>query len=917
MPSAILATKLFIPAVRPNVVARTRLTERLNAGLERKLTLISAPAGFGKSTLASAWVAGCGRPAAWLSLDAGDSDSIRFLNYLIAALQMVDASVGVGARAALESPSPPSLEATLSAVLNDVAALRDDFVLVFDDYHAVDARPIDDAVAFMLEHAPRQMHLVIVTREDPSLPLARLRGQNQLTELRASDLRFSSQEAAAFLGQAMGLHLSTADVAALEARTEGWITGLQLAALAVQGTLAAGGQDDASAFIASFGGSHRFVLDYLVEEVIKQQPERVQRFLIRTSLLDRLCGPLCASVLSGDVADAQDELDHLERANLLLVALDDRREWFRYHHLFAEALRARLAREGSDLRRELHQRASEWFARNALPHEAIGHALAAQDFSRAADLIEMEARPMLTHHEEATWRGWAQALPDPVVRVRPVLCVYFALALLPWAPDAADQRLREAERWLDRTRQGDDLAGAPAGAMVVADAAELRSAPGTLAVARAYHAGARGDATGMLQHAQRAVQVLPAQDTFWRGAATSLLGIASWANGDLEGAYASMSRGLADIRATGGIDSAIGAMYLMADVRLAQGRLHEAARICRAALAEVDAHAGPTPQGTADLHVILSDVHLAQGNAAEALEHLHAARALDDYTRLVEARHRWHVAMALFEHAQGHLDQALARLDEAERLHLGGPIPEARPIAALKAQVWIAQGRLDAAHAWARDRNLVIADEPSYAREFEHLTLARLVLAMNRLVLRRDAVRDALGLLERLLRPAEAGARIGSTVEILMLQALAHDALGDASAAGAAFRRALILAEPEGFAQIFVAAGRAVTRLLTEAAARGVAPDYTRRLLAALGAATPKGDAAEAANAHTALIEPLSERELEVLRLVAEGLSNLEIAQRLSVSLSTVKGHNLRSFGKLQVQRRTEAIARARELGLL
>ena len=552
MSTPILATKLYIPPPRPRVVPRPRLIARLDAGLDGKLTLISAAAGCGKTTLVSAWVTGCGLPTAWLSLDEGDSDSARFLTYLIAALQTVAPAVGQGALAALQAPQPPPPEAILTAVLNDLAALPDGLLLVLDDYHAVDAPAVDQALAFLLQNLPPQLHLVIATREDPSLPLARLRARGQLTELRAADLRFTPDEAAEFLNQVMGLNLAAEDVVMLETRTEGWIAGLQLAALSMQG------RTDAAAFIRTFTGSHRFVLDYLVEEVLLRQPERVRSFLLQTSILDRLSGPLCDAVTvqegSGDV------LEELDRGNLFVVPLDDSRQWVRYHHLFAEVLQARLLRELPDRAPVLHRRASEWYERNALPSAAIRHALAAQDFERAARLIEMETSMLRDASQEALWKSWVQALPAEQVRARPVLIVYYALALLPAELDAAEARLQDAERWLqpaaglrERSAVAADEADPATGGgergqsqgMVVVNQEEFRSLPGTISIVRAYRAGALGDLPGALRYARQALDLLPASDRFWRGAAAALLGIANWRSGDLDAAYRAVADGMA------------------------------------------------------------------------------------------------------------------------------------------------------------------------------------------------------------------------------------------------------------------------------------------------------------------------------------------------------------------------------------
>ena len=427
MPAPLLATKLYVPPHRPKVVLRSRLIERLNDGLSagRKLTLVSAPAGFGKTTLVSEWLSGCDRPAAWLSLDEGDNDASRFLDYLIAALQTVVADIGAGVLAALQSPQPPPTELLLTALLNEIAAAPDHLILVLDDYHVIDSKPVDDALVFLLEHLPPRMNLVITSREDPPLPLARLRARGQLTELRTADLRFTPAEAAEFLNQVMGLNLSAEDIAALETRTEGWIAGLQLAALSMQG------RSDSASFIQAFTGSHRFVLDYLVEEVLQRQPDRVRSFLLQTAILDRLSGSLCDAVCSAGTSTGREDGRHmlatLERSNLFVFPLDDKRQWYRYHHLFADVLRARLTDEQPDQVYDLHRRASLWYEQNGLAPDATRHALAAEDFERAAGLIELAWPAMDISYQSAAWLGWVKSLPDELVRVQagaqPGLCL--------------------------------------------------------------------------------------------------------------------------------------------------------------------------------------------------------------------------------------------------------------------------------------------------------------------------------------------------------------------------------------------------------------------------------------------------------------------------------------------------------------
>jgi LuxR family transcriptional regulator, maltose regulon positive regulatory protein len=449
--TSILATKLYLPRLRPNVVSRPRLLERLNDGLHRKLTLVSAPAGFGKTTLISEWVKRIERPTAWLSLDEGENDPARFLAYLVAALQTIAANIGEGVLDVLQSSQPPPPEAILTALLNDLTTIRDHFVLVLDDYHVIDAKPIDQALTFLLDHLPPQMHLVITTREDPQLPLARLRGRGQLTELRAADLRFTRFEAAAFLNQVMGLSLSAEDIAALEDRTEGWIVGLQLAALSMQG------HQDIAGFIRAFAGDHRYIVDYLVEEVLQRQPEPVRSFLLQTSILDRLSGPLCDAVTGQEEGNVR--LEALERGNFFVVPLDDKRHWYRYHHLFAEVLAAHLMEEQPDQVSTLHRRASAWYERHGSPSDAIRHALAAEDFGRAADLVELAVPAMRQNRQEATVLGWLKALPGELVRIRPVLSVHYAGTLLVSGElEGVEARLQDAEQWLDTKTDMGELA---------------------------------------------------------------------------------------------------------------------------------------------------------------------------------------------------------------------------------------------------------------------------------------------------------------------------------------------------------------------------------------------------------------------------------------------------------------------------
>ncbi|MGB3632712.1 MAG: tetratricopeptide repeat protein [Rubrobacteraceae bacterium] len=904
----ILLTKLSVPPLRASLVRRPRLSERLDEVMHGKLTLVCAPAGFGKTTLLSEWLSGCERPAAWLSLDEGDNDPTRFMTYLVAALQTVAADVGEGVLGVLQSPQPPPTEMILTTLLNEITNVPDDFVLVLDDYHVIDAAPIDNALAFLIEHLPPRMHLGIATREDPQLPLARLRARGQLTELRATDLRFTAEEAAEFLEGMMGFDLSEEDIAALESRTEGWIAGLQLAALSMRG------REGVTRFIESFTGSHHFVLDYLVEEVLQRQPERIRSFLLQTSILDRLSGPLCDAVTGQE--DGRVMLEAVERGNLFVVPLDDERRWYRYHHLFADVLQVRLLAEQPDRAPTLHRRASEWYEQYGLPAEAIRHALTAQDFERASGLVELAALGMLGSSQETLYR-WLMALPDEVVRVRPVLSVYYAFALLGRGEfEAVDARLRDAERWLDTSAETSERCEAPSVDMVVVDAVAFRSLPGTIAVARAYHAGALGDVLCAANHGRRALDLLPDDDHLWRGAATSLLGIAYWTSGDLEAAHRSLADGVSHQQMTGNIRFQIASTYILADIRIAQGRLCEAVRTYEQSL-QVVTELGDPVWGTAHLYAGLGELHRERGDLEAAKQHLLRSKELDEHGGLPETRYRWYVAMARIKEAQSDLDAALDLLDEAERQYVESPDPDVRPVAALKTRVWVAQGRLTEALGWTRERGLSAHDELSYLQEFEHITLARVLIARYKSDREERYIHEAMGLLERLLKAADEGGRTGSVIEILVLQALAHEAQGNIPPALAPLERALTLAEPEGYLRIFVDEGRPMAQLLSEAAIHGIMLSYVGKLLGAFEAEKQKSEGQSHVPPARSLVEPLSHRELEVLRLISQGLSNREISQRLFLALSTVKGHNRIIFSKLMVQNRTEAVARARELGLL
>jgi len=902
MSTPILATKLYIPPPRSKAVLRPRLIERLNEGLHGKLTLISAPAGFGKTTLVSEWVASCGQPVAWLSLDEGDNAPTRFLTYFIAALQTIVAEIGAGVLGVLQSPQPPPIESILTALVNEITTIPDNFIFVLDDYHIIDSKPVDKAFTFLLEHLPSQMHLVIATREDPHLPLSRLRVRGQLTELRAADLRFTPTEAAEFLNQAMSLQLSAEDIAVLETRTEGWIAGLQLAALSMQG------HQDAASFIKSFTGSHHFVLDYLIEEVLEQQSESVQAFLLRTSILDRMCGPLCDAVLPAPSTSGQETLEYLERTNLFIVPLDSERRWYRYHHLFGDLLRQRLGKPKEFA--EFHLRASQWHEENGDLGAAFHHAIAAGDFVRAAGLAEAAWQGMNESFQTAALLGWVKKLPEEVIRVRPVLCTQLGQAFADAGePDASELRLQDAERCLD----GSD----------VANEAQHKPLPVMIALTRAYNAQAQGNLAATVKYAELALQITPEDDFVRRAQAIITLEVTHWASGNLESAIRALGDWMESMTQLGNHVFVVVSAFAVADLLVSLGRLNEAERVYQDALQLAAQHGPEAEHVTAHHHLGLSMIHRQRGDDTLAAHHLKRAAELGLQTTLVDWLHRWHVAQSQLKEAAGDLETALTLLDEAKRVYVQSPLPDLRPIAALKARIHLKQGRPDKARTWAAERGLSLADEVSYLHEFEHLTLARLEIA-NPLVN---------ALLARLLQAAEAQKRRGSALDILLVQALAHEAQGNRPQALAALKHALSLAEPEDYIRIFVDEGEPMQLLILDfrlwIGKQSHSQDHTLlgyvdKLLAAFAppvnkqSTTPALAAgASVKNPKSEMVEPLSERELEVLRLVAQGLSNREISERLFLALNTVKGHNQKIFDKLQVQSRTEAVARARELGLL
>lgn len=858
--------------------------------------------------------------AAWLSLDEGDSDPTRFLTYLVAALRTLAQSGGEGVAPKLgegvsevlqaAQSQPPPTEAILTALLNEIISLPGDLILVLDDYHMVDSRQVDEALTFLVEHMPARMHLVITTREDPALPLHRLRARRQLIELRAADLRFTSSEAAEFLNQVMDLHLSAEDVAALEDRTEGWIAGLQLAALSMQG------HRDVAGFIKAFAGDHRYIVDYLVEEVLQRRPDAVRHFLLQTSILESLHGPLCDAVIGIPADEAgqprgKARLDSLQRGNFFLIPLDDKRQWYRYHHLFADVLRMHLMTEQPDQVPVLHRRASEWYEQNNLTADAIHHALAGGDFERAAGLIERALHFMRQSRQESTLLGWLKALPDELFQNHPVLNVHYIGTLLQNGQfDGVESRLQDIERWLAAP---EETRGRP----VYVDEEDFQRLPASVAMYHAAFALAQGDVAHAVKQARNVLELTRKDDDFPRGAASSLLGLASWTSGDLETAHQMFSEGMAHLQKVGFISDVVGGSVTLADIKITQGRLHEAMSIYEGGLQLATRQGAPALRGAADMHVGVSELYREQNDLNTAEQHLVKSKELGDLNGLPKNPYRWRVAMARIREARGELDEARDLLDEAEHLYVGDFSPNVRPISALRARVWVKEGELEKALAWTRERKLSIDEDPGYLREFEQITFARILLFQHQSDQADSLLHDAMGLLERLLKAAEKGGRVGSAIEILVLQALANQLRGDIPSALASLERALTLAEPEGYVRIFLDEGAPMAGLLREAAAHRILPDYTQKLLGAFKAEGRRDEGGSPLPASRPLIEPLSQRELDVLRLFKTELSGPEIARELVIGLSTVRTHTKSIYNKLNVNSRRAAVKRAIELGLI
>jgi LuxR family maltose regulon positive regulatory protein len=900
----LLETKLHAPRHRVGSIGRPRLLERLQLAAQSRLTLVSAPAGFGKTTLLTQWLADLSNPGAgvvpsvaWVSLDGRDNDPVTFWTYVITALQgAAGDTVGSVTLGLLTQP----FAIALTPLLNDLQALPRDAFLVFDDYHVIESSEIHDAVAHLLDNLPAQIHVVLASRSDPPLALPRLRARGELVEVRVADLRFTSGEAAAYLAGPMGLTLTSRDIATLTERTEGWAAALQLAGLSLQN------RDDPSTVVTQFAGNDRFIVDYLTDEVLARQDDDVRDFLLTTSILERLNGSLCDAVTGGSGGRAR--LVELERANLFLVPLDDHRQWYRYHHLFAEVLRAHLRELRPDLMADLHLRAASWFESNGDAADAVRHALAAPNLARAAELMELAIPMVARERREAEFGRWVSALPAEMVQIRPVLAVAFIGSLAQASQfDSVDERLTAIETSL-RPPGGPWPTQPPAG-LVVADEVGFRAVPATIELYRAALSLSRGELAFTAAHAREALSLAPAEGGLVRAAAGALGGLASWTVGDLPAAHAAYAESIKGLTSVGYLADVVGCSITVGDIERTNGRLSQSLHTYRQALSlATNTPDGVPLRGAADMHVGIAGVLLERGDLKGAAESLASSDRLGATNGLPQHPYRSRVVAARLREAGGDLDGALELLDEAERVYNGDYSPDVAPVPAVRARLHLRRGELAQAGQWANDRRLSITDL-SYLCEYEHITFARLLLARWHAQQDPAALQEATDLLQRLLAAAEEGGRSGTVIELLVLLALAQQVQAQNPAALASLTRAMELAESEGFVRLFVDEGPAMMTLLKNLIRQAPASPYARRLVSAAGLPVVP--------LQSRLVEPLSSREIDVLRLLATDLDGPEIARQLHISLNTLRTHSRTIFRKLQVNNRRAAVRCAAELDLL
>ncbi|HEY1640710.1 MAG TPA: LuxR C-terminal-related transcriptional regulator [Streptosporangiaceae bacterium] len=915
-PDVLLATKLHAPGPRPGLVSRPRLAQRLDDGLARGLLLVCAPAGYGKTMLLADWARRAARRAAWLSLDAGDNDPARFWRHAIAALDHLRPGISGRAAALLGPPAPPSFEPLLAAVINELSSqpAAGPALLVLDDYHVITSAAVHQSLEFLVEHRPPGLCLALASRSDPPLPLARLRARGLLTEVRASDLRFTGPEAAALLGAAAagpGPALPGEVVAALAARTEGWAAGLQLAALSLRG------QRDPAGFVAAFTGSHRYVLDYLTEEVLEQQDEQLRTFLLETSVLGRLSGELCDAVTGRPGSQAL--LERAEQSGLFVVALDEVRHWWRYHHLFADLLRVRLQQDQPGRAAQLHRAAAAWYEEQGLADEAIRHARAAGELPRAARLIEEHFDAVFYQRgEQATITRWLADLPADLVRSRPRLLLARATVANAGGEVAAVEPLLDAaERAAAEQAAGE--AGEPFTPTVGRAASMLANVPALIALDRSYLAQFRDDTEGTAAFAALALASSEPGEWLLRSIAHGFLAVAEWRRGRLAAAHSSFAASSAGWRTAGQPTVTAWGGYQLAQVQRAQGRPAAAERTCRQTLEVTMPGDGPPRPAAGPAHVVLADIAYQRDELDKALRYATEGVALCRQFVYGPPLAAGLATLAWIRQARGDPDGARSAMSEAARI-AAGPVSPLNPVPAQQVRLQLAQGDLASAARWGEESGLSPDGPLDYAREAGYLALGRLLLA-------RAQPGAARALLGRLHAAAVAQERPGSLTEIGAVQALALEAGGDPGGALDVLAGALARARPLGCIRVFADEGEPMAVLLDRlatarraglAAAAEVAPGWLTRVQRS--AATAPRRAAGRPGRGTGRpgpAEPLTPRELQVLAMLADGQPNQAIARQLVVTLDTVKKHVSHVLAKLGAANRTEAVARAREAGLI
>jgi LuxR family maltose regulon positive regulatory protein len=893
--SELLITKFYVPQLRKSYIPRTQLLERLNAGMDRRLTLIAAPPGFGKTTLLSEWIHQSNHPVTWLSLDESDRDPAQFWTYFITSLQTLDPQLGGAALKLLQSTQSTPITSILTTLINEIGAFPAAFSMVLDDYHVIDLESVHTALTFLVTHMPSNMHLIITTRADPPLPLARMRARGQLVEIRAGDLRFTLEESAAFLSQVMGIDLSVEEVAALDARTEGWVAGLQIAALSMQG------HADIPGFVRAFSGSHRHILGYLAEEVLDQRPRGTLEFMLRTSILDRMCADLC-NALTGQ-SDGQAILESLEQANLLIVPLDDEGRWYRYHHLFAEVLQVRLHRNRPDLVPELHRRAGDWYERRGLIDEATRHAMAGGDLEGAVRLIETAAGNMLRRGASTTLAAWLDAMPEDTIRACPRLCLARGWAYFM----GKDLDLEAADEWSRLAIQ-------------VAKVQESLDSglTGEVAALHAMIAATRSEVERSIELARLALDDLP-HDSPWRSAVAFCLGTAYYLAGDLAAAAPVFEEAIQLSQPNGAHFIQLAAASFLGEIQVYQGRLNCAEAIYEQVLTWSEA--GPPQKGSVMAHAGLAHILCERNQLDAAYDHIQAGME-----QLEQAGGAWSSFILYRELARIHVacENLAVALDALEQAYRSGHRAQVglvtKQAAAMRACLQITQGDTKAAERWATTSELSPEDEqashPGW-REVEYVSLARVLFARGRR-------REALSLLDRLMQSAEVEERVGSAITILILKGLIMGDMGNEASAYICLERALTLAEPEGYVRVFLDEGEAMRSLLCgfrtqvqkqQSLTADSYPQNLLRYVISLLSMFPQAPK-EAFSQPAELVEPVSERELEVLHLINDGLTNQEIADQLVIAVSTVKTHINHLYGKFGVRSRVQAVAIARDLGL-